>query len=156
VAARMNEHLTNWKSRLRGSCSGRCLVRCGSNSPCVIEKTAEDATYAMSRVGGQARPAKAGRSAAAGLRSRLYEIEPIREAVRYIRCPCCEKARGAGLTYVNVSGSRFAPGCSNPEGGQSSAKGIVCELHILPTIPGCRPCRTASVDAIFRQARLIA
>lgn len=149
VGRRMNEHLMAMGIKTAWDLAQADAWALRKQFSVVIEKTARELRGTPCLALEEAAPAKQEICSSRAFGQRLYEIEPIREAVATYAARACEKLRAQGSLCKRIRVA-IRTGMFNPEEARF-AKGIVCELP-YPSDDTRLIVRAAlqGLDAIFR------
>ncbi|GGD01749.1 translesion error-prone DNA polymerase V subunit UmuC [Halopseudomonas salina] len=149
VGRRMNEHLTAMGIKTAWDLAQADAWLLRKQFSVVIEKTARELRGTPCLALEEAAPAKQEICSSRAFGQRLYEIEPIREAVATYAARACEKLRAQGSLCKRIRVA-IRTGMFNPEEAKF-ARGIVCELP-YPSDDTRLIVRAAlqGLDAIFR------
>lgn len=126
VGRRMNEHLTAMNIKTAWDLAYADAWTLRKQFSIVIEKTARELRGTPCLGLEEAMPAKQEICSSRAFGERLYEIEPIREAVATYATRACEKLRAQGSLCKRVRVA-IRTGMFNPDEAKF-ARGIVCEL----------------------------
>jgi len=126
VGRRMNEHLTAMGIKTAWDLAQADAWMLRKQFSVVVEKTARELRGTPCLALEEVAPPKQEICSSRAFGERLYEIEPIREAVATYAARACEKLRAQG-SLCNRIRVAIRTGMFNPEEAKF-AKGIVCEL----------------------------
>lgn len=126
VGRRMNEHLTAMGIKTAWDLAQADAWTLRKQFSVVVEKTARELRGMPCLALEEAAPAKQEICSSRAFGERLYEVEPIREAVATYAARACEKLRAQGSLCKRIRVA-IRTGMFNPEEAKF-AKGIVCEL----------------------------